>query len=210
MSTAKQKEFEKLVEEIRNCRKCPLWQGRKNAVPGEGDINTKILFIGEAPGRQEDIQGRPFVGAAGEQLTEYLKEIGLERSEVYITNVVKCRPPQNRDPTEEEINTCSHLYLDKQIDLIDPSIIVTMGNHATKYILKKFGFKFRSISKEHGIAFEKDTLMKKIIIFPVYHPAAILYNRGLEDIFREDFLKLKKVLEEKHIAVGQETGDTRE
>ena len=195
MSANKQKEFEKLIEEIRNCRKCPLWQGRKNAVPGEGDINTQIMFIGEAPGRQEDIQGRPFVGAAGEQLTKFLNEIGLTRDKVYITNVVKCRPPQNRDPTDEEIAICS-AYLNKQINLIDPTVIVTMGNHATKFILKKFGIPFRSISKERGKLHRINTLMKTIFIFPIYHPAASLYNRGLEEVFREDFAKLKELLKE--------------
>ena len=195
MSVKKRDEYEKLVKEIINCKRCPLWQSRKNAVPGEGDINSQVMFIGEAPGRQEDIQGKPFVGAAGEQLTKFLKEIGLTREEVYITNVVKCRPPQNRDPTDEEINACS-IYLNKQIDLIDPTVIVTMGNHATKFIFKKFGIPFKSISKERGKVHKINTLMKTIFVYPIYHPAASLYNRGLEDTFRKDFAKLKELLAE--------------
>ncbi|MHA1505657.1 MAG: type-4 uracil-DNA glycosylase [Candidatus Asgardarchaeia archaeon] len=185
----------KLNEEVKNCKKCPLWKSRKNAVPGEGNLEPIVMLIGEAPGRQEDIQGRPFVGAAGKLLDENLKKIGISREEVYITNVVKCRPPGNRDPTELEIQICSK-YLDRQIDLIKPKIIVTLGNHSTKYILEKFGFKHRGISREHGKVYKVDTLYQRFYIMPIYHPAAALYNRGLEGVLEGDFLKLKALIEE--------------
>jgi len=124
-------DLQEIAEQVRNCRKCDLWKTRKNAVPGEGNPHAEIMFVGEAPGENEDIEGKPFVGAAGKLLTKLITEVlGLKREDVFITNVVKCRPPQNRDPTEEEMTACSP-YLRMQIDIIKPKLIVTLGRHST-------------------------------------------------------------------------------
>ncbi len=184
----------KINDEIKNCRKCELWKNRKNAVPGEGNANAVIMFIGEAPGRVEDEQGRPFVGRAGKLLTELIEDVlEIKRSEVYITNVVKCRPPGNRDPNEKEISTCTRNFLERQIDVINPKIIVGLGNHACSYLLKKYGQKINTVSKVHGKIFEVQTLFGKKHLFITYHPAAALYNPNIKDVLREDFSKLKEL-----------------
>ncbi|MCD6189678.1 MAG: uracil-DNA glycosylase [Thermococcus sp.] len=190
----KNEAMKKLEEKIKTCRKCPLGELRTNAVPGSGSYGAKIMFVGEAPGYWEDQKGLPFVGRAGKVLDELLAGIGLKREEVYITNVVKCRPPNNRDPTEEEINACSP-YLDKQIDIIRPKIIVPLGRHSMTYILKKFSFEPEPISKIHGKIFEARTLFGKIIIMPMYHPAVALYKPQLREELEKDFKKLKETLE---------------
>ncbi len=182
--------------EIKNCRKCDLWKNRKNAVPGEGNINADIMFIGEAPGKVEDEQGRPFVGRAGKFLTELIEDVlKVKRNDVYITNVVKCRPPKNRDPNEREISICTRNYLEKQINAINPKIIVGLGNHACSYLLRKFGLKMNTVSKIHGKIFEIQTLFGKKHLFITYHPAAALYNPNIKDILREDFAKLRELYE---------------
>ncbi|ASJ06099.1 type-4 uracil-DNA glycosylase [Thermococcus pacificus] len=183
----------KLEEKIRNCQKCPLGQLRTNAVPGAGSYDAKVMFVGEAPGYWEDQKGLPFVGRAGKVLDELLEMIGLRREEVYITNIVKCRPPENRDPTEEEIRTCSP-YLDRQIDIIRPKVIVPLGRHSMGYILRKFGFEPEPISKIHGKTFEAHTLFGKIIVMPSYHPAAALYRPQIREELRKDFMKLKELI----------------
>ncbi len=180
--------LEKIEEEIRNCKRCPLHKGRKNAVPGEGGNKKKIMFIGEAPGRREDELGRPFVGAAGKFLDELLSEINLSREDVYITNVVKCRPPNNRDPTDEEIALCSP-YLERQIEILKPRIICPLGRFAAKYILEKYGFEMSSISKVQGKIFEGE-----VIIIPMYHPAAALYHQNLKDDLRRSFKVLSTMI----------------
>ncbi len=186
--------MKRLEEKIKACRKCPLGELRTNAVPGSGSYEAKIMFVGEAPGYWEDQKGLPFVGRAGKVLDELLASIRLKREEVYITNVIKCRPPNNRDPTEEEINACSP-YLDKQIDTIRPKIIVPLGRHSMAYILKKFGFEPEPISKIHGKIFEARTLFGKIVIMPMYHPAVALYKPQLREELEKDFKKLKETLE---------------
>lgn len=136
---------------------------------GSGSYDAKVMFVGgEAPGYWEDQKGLPFVGRAGKVLDELLEEIGLSRDEIYITNIVKCRPPENRDPTEEEIKACSP-YLDRQIDIIRPKVIVPLGRHSMRYILEKFGFEVEPISKIHGKTFEASTLFGKFVIMPMYH-----------------------------------------
>jgi len=192
---SKEEEMEKIKNEILNCKKCPLHLSRTNAVPGEGSINSFIMFIGEAPGRNEDVEGRPFVGAAGKLLTSLLEDIGLDRKEVYITNVVKCRPPNNRDPTQLEIKTCSP-YLDRQILLIRPKIIVTLGRHSTKYLLEKNGITFKSILRIHGASFNLRLDTFNFLMIPTLHPAAALYNPKLINILKNDFDKIKNKLEE--------------
>ncbi|CAB49606.1 Thermostable uracil-DNA glycosylase [Pyrococcus abyssi GE5] len=191
---SKEELMKKLEEKIRNCKKCPLWQLRTNPVPGDGSYDAKVMFVGEAPGYWEDQQGLPFVGKAGKVLDELLKGIGLNRREVYITNIVKCRPPNNRDPTEEEIKACAP-YLDAQIDIIRPRIIVTLGRFSMGYILRKYGFQVEPISKIHGKVFEARTLFGKVYIVPMYHPAVALYRPQLRKELEEDFRKLKDLIE---------------
>ncbi|MBS7634292.1 uracil-DNA glycosylase [Candidatus Bathyarchaeota archaeon] len=171
--------MQRLIAEISLCRKCNLWKTRKNPVPGEGDINTLVVFIGEAPGRWEDIEGKPFVGSAGDLLNRILRKIGLSRDNVYITNLVKCRPPGNRDPHLNEIESCSP-YLDRVLDIIKPKIILTLGRHSTSYMFSKLGLTFRSISEVQGKIYEVKLWGSKIHLIASYHPAAALYNMQLE------------------------------
>ena len=170
---------------VHSCRACPLGASRTRAVPGEGRIDADILFIGEAPGYYEDQQGRPFVGAAGQFLEQLLASIGLKRTDVFIANVVKCRPPQNRDPLPDEIGACSE-WLGRQIDIVDPKVIVTLG----RYSLARF-LPGTPIGKIHGQA-------RKINgqwIVPMYHPAAALHQGSLRRTIEEDFKKIPAFLE---------------
>lgn len=183
--------IEELGEIIRKCTLCPLHLTRKNAVPGEGSGNANIMFIGEAPGKNEDEAGRPFVGKAGQFLDFALAEAGIERRDVFITNVVKCRPPGNRDPKEEEINACSP-YIDKQIEAIKPGVICTLGKFATSYILSFHGFGAGPISRIHGRLYVSPVAMVKII--PMYHPAATIYNPSLKEQFLKDMKVVKSAI----------------
>ncbi len=188
-----EEEYSKLVEEILRCRKCPLYISRKKPVPGEGSLYTEIMFVGEAPGARENETGRPFVGAAGQFLTRLIEGIGLTREKVYITNIVKCRPPNNRDPNEEEIIACLP-YLKRQILLIRPKLIVTLGRHAARVILELSGLKFRSITREHGKIYDIKINSHRMKLIPTYHPAAALYNPALKQILIDDFNIVKKYL----------------
>jgi DNA polymerase len=190
-----EKELEKLSLQIKSCDKCPLHKNRKNAVPGEGNWRSRIMLIGEAPGFNEDEQGRPFVGRAGKLLEEFLSSIGKRREDVFITNVVKCRPPNNRQPEEEEIKICTSLYLDKQIELIKPKLIVCLGNVSANYIFKKFGLKFESMNKQHGKIFPISNLFIQTKIIATYHPAAILRNQNLMPIAKDDWEIIKEVID---------------
>jgi uracil-DNA glycosylase family 4 len=190
-----EKELEKLSLQIKICTKCPLHKNRKNAVPGEGNWKNKIMLIGEAPGFNEDEQGRPFVGRAGKLLEEFLSYIGKRREDVFITNVVKCRPPNNRQPEEEEIKICTSLYLDKQIELIKPKLIVCLGNVSANYIFKKFGLKFESMNKQHGKVFSISNLFIQTKIIATYHPAAILRNQNLMPIAKADWEIIKEAID---------------
>src|SRR5579884_2956133 len=172
--------------EASTCSKCNLCKGRTKAVPGEGNLNAKILFIGEGPGFHEDKQGRPFVGPAGQFLDELLASINLKRADVFITNVVKCRPPNNRDPEPEEIAACND-YSDRQIAAIQPQVIVTLGRHS----MAKF-FGSEKISAIHGRARKIDGR----ICFAMYHPAAGLHQASLKDTIRADFKKIPQVIAE--------------
>ena len=186
-------DFAALVEEIRGCTLCPLSEGRTNAVPGEGDPHADIMFIGEAPGFHEDRQGRPFVGASGGVLDDMLAAIGLNRSDVFICNMIKCRPPDNRDPQPSEMDACRP-YLDRQIDLIDPVVIVTLGRHS----FGKF-FPGEKIGQSRGRArrWTDGRGGKDRTVFPVYHPAAILHNPRLRTALEEDFRKLPDLIRSK-------------
>ncbi len=173
-------------EEIRRCRGCELSRARARAVPGEGRSDAAIMFVGEAPGGEEDAQGRPFVGAAGRLLTNLLRTIGVDRRDVFITNVVKCRPPGNRDPLPEEIAACNE-YLLTQIALIKPKIICTLGRFAGQTLIDR-GL---GISREHG----KPRRISGILFVPLYHPAAALHQQGLIDDLEADFRALRTILE---------------
>ena len=182
--------MEKIERDIKNCKKCRLWKNRNNPVPGEGGNKRSVMFIGEAPGKWEDIKGRPFVGAAGKYLDELLSSIGLTREDVYITNIVKCRPPGNRDPRDDEIEKCVP-YLDRQISVLKPKIICPLGRFSSRYILNKFGFEMSSISRVQGTVFKGD-----IIIIPMYHPAAALYHGEWKADLQKAFYLLRDVLKE--------------
>jgi len=173
-----------LYEQIANCRDCELANYRTKVVPGEGPEDADLLFIGEAPGWNEDQQGRPFVGAAGEFLDQLLGSIGLSREQVYIANVIKCRPPQNRDPLPAEIRACSK-WLDRQVEIIQPKIIVTLG----RYSLAKY-FPGEGISKIHGKPRKRDN----VVYYPMYHPAAALHQGSLRKIIEADMLQIPQML----------------
>lgn len=173
-----------LHEEIEACQRCQLSKYRTRAVPGEGAEDADIMFIGEAPGWHEDQQGRPFVGPAGQFLNQLLASIGLRREQVYITNVIKDRPPENRDPLPEEIRAC-RIWLDRQIELIRPKMIVTLG----RYSMALF-FPGKSISKIHGTAQRRDNT----IYYAMYHPAAALHQQSLRQAIEADMLKIPSLL----------------
>jgi DNA polymerase len=173
-----------LCEEIIACRDCELAKHRTKVVPGEGAEDADLLFIGEAPGWHEDQQGRPFVGPAGQFLDQLLASIGLRREEVYIANVIKCRPPQNRDPLPEEIQSCRK-WLDRQIEIIQPQMIITLG----RYSLARY-FPNESIGKVHG----KPRKLEGVIYYPMYHPAAALHQGSLRRTIETDMLKIPQIL----------------
>lgn len=178
-----------IAREIRHCQKCGLAKTRTNAVPGEGNPQADVLFIGEGPGKSEDAQGIPFVGAAGKFLDEMLDEISLKRKDVYITNIVKCRPPGNRDPKDEEISICWP-YLKQQVALIKPKLIVTLGRHAMNRFLPEL-----KISQVHGQAKRyKGIATETQVYFPLYHPAVALYNGSYRDVLKADMRKIPKLL----------------
>ncbi len=178
--------LEELRELIGDCHVCALGDTRSNLVFGVGNPNARVMFIGEAPGRNEDLQGEPFVGAAGKFLDELLGEAGLRRDDVYIANVLKCRPPGNRDPLPEEIEACTP-FLREQIRLIAPQVLVTLGNFATKFVLKTS----TGITRLHGAPHQAG----RFVVFPSYHPAAALYDRTKQEALQEDFRKLGVLLE---------------
>jgi uracil-DNA glycosylase family 4 len=188
------KEFlDAVAAEIIVCTKCPLWKTRKNAVPGEGNPESPVMFIGEAPGQSEDIKGKPFVGAAGKFLETLLSEIGLSRNDVFICNIVKCRPPRNREPMPNEIQTCTP-YLDRQIKIIKPKFIVTLGNYSTAYIFSKADLPFSGITQARGKFYQATILDMQVTIFPTFHPAAALYSAKYKETLQRDFQLLKNKL----------------
>lgn len=181
--------LEELAEEIKNCTQCELHKNRTNAVPGEGPPDSDIILIGEAPGYHEDQQGEPFVGDAGDVLTELLEKAGLGRDEVFIGNVLKCRPPKNRDPTEKEIETCSP-YLKEQIRSIEPKLIISLGRFAARLLLDRNV----KVSKEHGKLRDIEYAGWSCKLFISYHPAAALYGGGNRQKLEADFEKLKGIV----------------
>jgi DNA polymerase len=192
--------MQKIAEDVRICVKCPLWVKRENAVPGEGSIDASVVFVGEDPGYWEDVKGIPFVGAAGKVLDGLLEWIGLLRKNVFITNVVKCRPPENRDPQPFEIVQCTSLYLDRQISLIQPDILVTLGRHSTAHILSKAGFEnVDSIAKFRGQVYDVNLLGLSLSVVPMFHPASVLHDPKYRDELENDFRFLKAELQRRRI-----------
>ena len=173
-----------LEHTISQCEKCSLSKSRNRTVPGEGDYNAQVMVVGEAPGSNEDKTGRPFAGRAGNLLNELLSSVGIKRSQIYITNMLKCRPPNNRDPQQTEIDSCEP-YLALQISLIQPSVIITLG----RFSFSNF-FPGTPLSKARGIVRE----WNGIKILPVYHPAAALYNPGLKPKLLQDFQKITSLI----------------
>jgi uracil-DNA glycosylase family 4 len=174
---------------IRNCKLCRLHVGRMNAVPGDGRIqDVDVMIVGEAPGRNEDRAGKPFVGSGGKLLDSILKEAGLDRSEIYITNIVKCRPPNNRKPKGDEVETCTSNYLKKQIELLKPKLICTLGATALDYFTGE-----TKMGENHGKLIRSKT---GLAIFPTYHPAAIFRNRALKGVFSDDMKRITSALKQ--------------
>lgn len=186
MAAQKHDSLEKIAAEVKGCPLCKLARTRKNAVPGEGQLAAKIMFIGEAPGRSEDDKGRPFVGAAGKILDDMLQKAGIERSQVFITNVVKCRPPNNRVPEEDEAAACRP-YLDRQIALIKPKVICILGSTAYSSLLGG-----SSITTNRGKIVER----ARQKYFLTFHPAAAIYNKSLLSAFEADLKKLAKEIKD--------------
>ncbi len=190
--------LKKIRDEVLALSSSPLYEFRtKNKyfpVIGEGNHFAEIMFVGEAPGRNEAEQGRPFCGAAGKILDELLQSVGLKREEIYITNIVKDRPPQNRDPLPSEIESYGP-FLDRQIEIIKPKKIVTLGRYSMTYIMNKFDLDFdiEPISKAHGKAYTTQASYGQIQIIAQYHPAACIYNQSLKDVLKEDFKTITKI-----------------
>lgn len=190
-----------LAESLENCQRCPLAKlGRSRVVFGVGNPQASVMFVGEAPGYHEDQKGEPFVGAAGQLLNDLLKSAGLSRSDIYIANVIKCRPPNNRDPEPIEVETCKPFLL-QQIALIRPTLVCSLGNWATQTLLeRKVG-----ITRVRGQAFH----LKEFVLFPLLHPAAALHQGTLLTPLREDFQKLKEFLD-RHRRPREESGTPTE
>jgi DNA polymerase len=192
-----EQELEKLAKQIVVCTKCELHRSRKKAVPGEGPTHAEIMLIGEGPGFHENEQGRPFVGAAGKFLDQLLEQAGVTRADVWITNVVKCRPPGNRDPLPEEIETCTSNYLQHQIRIVNPNIIVTLG----RFSMGLF-FKGAKITQIHG-------QMRKVedrFVIAMYHPAAALHQMALKPAIMADFARLPELLKQARAELGKAPG----
>ena len=178
--------LEEIAQRVRGCTDCPLSEGRTNSVPGEGPKNAEVMFIGEGPGYQEDQQGRPFVGPAGRLLEGLLDSIGYSREDVFIANMVKCRPANNRDPLPTEIEACSK-YLDRQIELINPKITVTLGRFSMYKFLPN-----ETITQARG----KPRKVKGLTIYPIMHPAAALHRQELKKFIEDDFKGIPALLKE--------------
>ena len=181
-----EREIQKIKLQVTKCTKCELSETRNNSVPGKGNYKADVIFVGEAPGKNEDVNGEPFIGIAGKKLTMVLESAGVTREEVYITNIVKCRPPKNRVPTTDERNTCQN-YLEKEIEIIKPKIICILGNTAFNSLLNG-----KEIIKFRGKVVRKNNQM----YFLTIHPAATIYNQKLINILKKDMKKLFKVIEE--------------
>ena len=183
-----------VAAEVVICTLCPLSKSRKKAVPGEGDPKARIMLVGEAPGSSEDLQGRPFVGAAGKFLETLLFGIGLSREKVFICNIVKCKPPRNRPPRPLEVQTCTP-YLERQMEIIKPKVLVTLGSCSTAYIFSRAHLLFTGITAVRGKICRVDLHDVQMTIFPTFHPAAALYSAKYKEQIIADFQLLKEELE---------------
>jgi uracil-DNA glycosylase family 4 len=181
--TKKARRLDELAAQIRRCTLCPLWESRTHAVPGDGKYTAKVMIVGEAPGREEDESGKPFVGATGRFLDHVLEGTGLDRADFFITNTVKCRPPKNRTPRKLEVDTCTSNYLFEQIELINPRLVMLLGTVAAKKVLG-----VKSINEARGRLIERDG--RKFLVG--YHPAVRFYREDLGEKVREDFALLKR------------------
>lgn len=182
--------MEKVKEDILACKKCSLYKERNIPVIGQGNHNAKIIFIGEAPGAKEDASGVPFCGRSGNFLNELLDHIGLKREDVYITNIIKCRPPKNRDPKDSEIECCKN-YIKRQIEIINPKVICSLGRHSMNFIMNNLGIENKeTISNLHGKVFKG-----KYIFIPLYHPAVAIYNSSKKGELKKDFEIIKKYVD---------------
>jgi len=190
-AAARREQLIALYREVQACTRCPLHETRTKAVFGAGDANADLMFVGEAPGAEEDRQGLPFVGRAGKLLTQLLEEIGMRRDDVFIANVLKSRPPGNRDPQPEEIHACRP-YLERQIELIQPRVIGTLGNFATKLLTRNPA----GITRVHGTPQLHELGGRPVFVMPLFHPAAALRTPALVEALREDFAKLPALLRE--------------
>jgi len=185
--------MDEIAETIRNCQKCPLYLTRQHAVPGEGSYSSSVIFVGEAPGEVEDLHGKPFIGKAGQLFSKILQSVQIKRKDIFITNMIKCRPPGNRNPSKSEIEVCLP-YLESQIALINPKIIVTLGNISTKFLLDSN----EGISKLRGKWF---TWIGGIKIFPMFHPSYLLRHEETtpgspKELTWRDIKELKKMLDQ--------------
>ncbi len=188
-------EWNGIKAEILACSRCPLSKFRTRAVPGEGNIRSSVMLLGEAPGKSEDEEGRPFVGAAGRLLNRLIEEVGMRREDFFITNVVKCRPPNNREPRPDEILACSY-FTDRVISLMNPKAIVALGNYAGYYLFElRGGARWLGVTRMRGRTYRLPVLGSTRLLIPTYHPAAALYNPQLYETMLEDFRLLKKVVE---------------
>ncbi len=185
-------ELRALAEQIEACKRCDLYKSTTHSVPGEGNLKAKIVFVGEAPGFHEDKQGKPFVGNAGKLLNSLLAKVGLNREDVFITNVIKHRPPENRDPLPNEIIACKH-WLDKQLAFLSPKVIVTLGRWSLNYFLPA-----KKISQVHGIPLK----INSNVLLPMYHPAAAFRNGQVASSFEEDFGKNRRIFQDPDSALN--------
>lgn len=188
--------IDEINRSIKKCKKCSLYKTTKNYVLGSGSVESKIVFIGEAPGYYEDIKGIPFVGKAGKILDKLLASINMPRENIYITNILKCRPPNNRNPLKNEIQLCTK-YLNEEINIIKPKIILPLGNFASSYVFDMYDLKFEKISLIHGKFFKGNSDFGKVYIAPQYHPAVGVYNQNKINTLIKDFEIIKNILNQK-------------
>lgn len=188
-STEKLERMNDTQSQVESCMDCHLSATRTNTVPGAGNLDARIILVGEAPGRKEDEQGRPFVGSAGKLLDALLSQAKLDRGDIFIGNILKCRPPKNRRPKKTETAACQR-YLDAQLAVIAPRVIAPMGNSSLGFFLNRYGLGKQVIGEVHGKPFEVDEEWGRVILFPIYHPAAAIYNRGLLPTLEKDMRTL--------------------
>jgi uracil-DNA glycosylase family 4 len=191
-SVEKKESMNLLAAEARSCLGCDLANNRKKVVIGSGCLDADVVLIGEAPGKKEDEKGLPFVGSAGKVLNEILDKAGISRNEVFITNILKCRPPGNRRPKKAEIESCEGILI-SQLEIIKPRIIAPMGNSSVSYFQDKYDLEVGSIGDVHGKVYEVNTSWGEVKLIPLYHPAAAIYRKNLLEELEEDMMKLSKL-----------------